>query len=98
MDYGADTPTMMNCNDHGVLRPAYICRHLRRGKKLGFFAMTDESDPQTKQGQCFRCGMISLIVGSIPIIGYRIWVWYSRPEMVCSECFENIRERNTRKK
>jgi hypothetical protein len=58
--------------------------------------MIDESAPSTKQGQCFRCGMVSLIVGSIPLIGYRLWVWYSQPEFICSECFEKIRARNVR--
>jgi hypothetical protein len=58
--------------------------------------MLDEDDPLAKQGQCFRCGMFSLIIGSIPLVGYRLWVWYSRPMVVCSGCFEEIRLRNLR--
>ncbi|HEY8102627.1 MAG TPA: hypothetical protein VIF82_17955 [Burkholderiaceae bacterium] len=84
------------CDEHGRLKYAFICRHLRRGKKRGFFAMIDDTDPSTKQGQCFRCGMVSLVIGSIPFIGYRLWVWYSRPELVCSECFDQIRLKNAR--
>lgn len=34
--------------------------------------MLDEDDPLAKQGQCFRCGMFSLIIGSIPLVGYRL--------------------------
>jgi hypothetical protein len=58
--------------------------------------MRDDDTPQSKQGQCFRCGMVSLFVGSIPLVGYRLWVWYSRPQAVCSKCFESIRVKNLR--
>lgn len=89
-------PTKMICAEHGAVGPAYICRHLHRGTKRGFFSMIDSDDPHAKQGQCFRCGMVSLIIGSIPLVGYRLWVWYSRPILICAECFEEIRVKNLR--
>ena len=67
--------TKVSCTKHGDVGPAYICRHLHRGTRLGFFSMHDQDDPTAKQGQCFRCGMFSLIIGSIPLMGYRLWVW-----------------------
>ena len=62
----------IECDDHGSCRQAFICRHLRCGYKLGFFEMFDGEEPSTKQGQCFRCGMVSLFIGFIPFIGYRL--------------------------
>ena len=92
----AASSQMVECGEHGPRYPAFVCRHLRHGTGRGFFAMHDSGDPHMKQGQCYRCGMISLFIGSIPFVGYRLWVWFSRPEFVCSECFEVIRARNTR--
>jgi len=56
--------------------------------------MSDADNSATKQGQCFRCGMFSLFIGAIPFVGYRLWVRFSQPALICSECFERVRLRN----
>ena len=89
----------VHCGQHGACLPAFICRHLISGVKLGFYgancpnpdAPADGGFEQCQNGWCQKCEHERIRCGG----------WTDESEafaevtMICERCFEKFRERNT---
>ena len=89
-----DQNSFMECELHGNRKPTFICRHLQYGRALGFFEETASDAPWLKQAWCRKCERVLNTISRIPLIGYPIYVWYSKPMFICEGCFDVIRRRN----
>jgi len=84
--------SFMECARHGMQKPAFICKHLRNGRSLGFFVPDEaptEEEPW-KEAWCRVCEQVRINEGS----------WNDRSELfagvmpICEACYEEIRQRN----
>jgi hypothetical protein len=89
-----DENSFMECEFHGIRKPTFICRHLHHGSKRGFFEGTNSELPWLKLAWCQKCERISNTIGRIPLIGYPMYLWCSKPMCICEGCYEVIRARN----
>ncbi|HKR66143.1 MAG TPA: hypothetical protein VJZ00_20600 [Thermoanaerobaculia bacterium] len=70
--------------------PAYVCRHLVRGEKLGFFT-AEPPDSEYPDAWCRDCERVRIAEGGD---------WNERSEefagvtVICSQCYVAARERN----
>jgi hypothetical protein len=86
--------SFMECASHGKRKPTFICRHLQYGRGLGFFEEPAVDAPWLKQAWCAKCERVLDTISRIPLIGYPLYVRYSKPMLICEGCFEVIRSRN----
>jgi hypothetical protein len=89
-----DENSRMECDLHGIRRPTLICHHLQHGLGLGFFEEPGTGRPWLRQAWCRKCERVLDTIGRIPLIGYPIYEWYSKPLFLCEGCLEVIRSRN----
>jgi hypothetical protein len=78
------------CDVHGPMAPAYICKHLVTGKRLGFFA-SEETEEARPDAWCSRCEQIRIAAGG---------EWpedYADIAIICVGCYDQARERNESK-
>jgi hypothetical protein len=89
-----DENSRMECELHGIRRPTLVCKHLQHGRGSGFFEEPGDGRPWLRQAWCRNCERVLDTIGRIPVIGYPIYLWYSKPLFVCEGCFEVILGRN----
>ena len=89
-----DENSFMECELHGIRKPTFICRHLQHGRGLGFFQEANSELPWLKQAWCRKCEWVLNTISRIPLIGYPIYMWYSKPMFICEGCMDVIRDRN----
>jgi hypothetical protein len=82
----------VNCSEHGIADPAYVCQHLNLKEKVGFIQSYDLDNPDNEilNAWCSECDKILMEEGE----------WNDRSEsfanirMICSECFYKMRSLN----
>lgn len=78
------------CDAHGVTLPAYLCKHLVTGKRLGFYPAEDTDDARP-DAWCSACEKVRVAEGG---------EWNDRSEKfagiaaICASCYDQARERN----
>ena len=83
----------MECERHGLLRPAFICKHLQYGEGIGFFEPEEQPDPEWpfKNAWCTECEAIAIEQG-----GWNDFSeGFAQTMPICEGCYEEIRRRNT---
>jgi hypothetical protein len=89
----AAEPKMGHCQIHGDRRKAYVCDHLLRGSRQGFFTADEPEDPHP-DAWCSACDQIRAAHGSAD------GEWNERSgalikvRLVCGGCYEEIKARN----
>jgi hypothetical protein len=89
----SDRTKPMDCALHGRGHATFVCQHLVRGSKLGFFCADDPGD-ERPDAWCGECDRVMQAEGG----------WNDRSEqfakvtLLCSECYDVVRERNEVKK
>jgi len=85
-------PTV-HCEKHGDRSKAYICEHLLRGMRQGFFAAEDSGNPYP-DAWCTQCEQVRIAHGGTS------GEWNEKSEalltlkLVCGDCYEEIRRLN----
>jgi hypothetical protein len=88
-----DKDSVMECQLHGVRRPAFVCQHLKAGSGIGFHVPCDGPQPDWpfKNAWCDACNAVLI---------EQHYEWndvsedHARPAAVCEGCFDDIRQRN----
>jgi len=87
--------SMIECPVHGLQPPAVICRHLEKGRELGYCQPDpDPGDPQPwlQHAWCADCDRVLEEEGD--------WTEraeaFAQPYCVCESCLKDIRRRNRR--
>lgn len=84
--------SVIECPIHGDQLPAFICKHLQYGEKIGFNTPDDSPDKDWpfKNAWCDQCHEVLLEEGE----------WNDRSEgfveimAICEGCFKEIKNRN----
>jgi hypothetical protein len=84
--------SVVECPEHGQRKPAFICKHLQHGIRIGFFQPDEgpNSEEPWEMAWCEDCNKVLAQEGE----------WNDRSEafagvmLICDGCFEIIRERN----
>jgi len=84
---------IVHCQIHGDRREAYVCDHLLRGSRQGFFAADEPENPHP-DAWCSVCDQIRSTHGGAD------GEWNEKSEallkvrLVCGDCYEEIKARN----
>jgi hypothetical protein len=84
---------IVRCDRHGDRREAFVCDHLLRGTRQGFFSGEDVENPHP-DAWCSKCEQIRLTYAGVD------GEWNEKSEallkvrIVCGDCYEEIRARN----
>ena len=92
MESNLTKDSMMECPRHGLKRPAFICRHLQYGKRLGFNQPDEPPNPEWpfENAWCDKCDQFLQKEGE----------WNDKSEgfagivAICEGCFEEIKKRS----
>lgn len=84
-----DKDSKVNCDEHGVVNPSFVCRHLVNWTGTGFNVPDKPPDPDCpfKNAWCDECDKLLMSVGE----------WNDETEafagvtMICENCFEKRR-------
>ena len=82
----------VSCGNHGQRPPACMCRHLLEGSRLGFNYACDEDEPDAwfPDAWCDECDKVWTQAGAFTgEVAAQLDI-----KVVCSECYEEARERN----
>ena len=82
----------MECERHGMHRPAFICKHLQFGERIGFNQPGGPFDPEWpfQNAWCDACDEVLLREGEWNDISEG----FAQVMLICEGCFEEIRGRN----
>jgi hypothetical protein len=83
----------VHCDRHGDRQAAYICDHLLRGARQGFFAGDDPGNPHP-DAWCSICEQIRLAHASSDGEWNEKSSALLKVRLVCGGCYEDIKERN----
>ena len=89
-----DQHKTVHCERHGDRREAFVCDHLLRGMRQGFFAADDPGNPHP-DAWCFKCDQIRTAHAGVD------GEWNEKSEallkvrLVCGDCYDEIKARNT---
>jgi hypothetical protein len=77
----------VQCDRHGVAQAAFVCQHLARGSRLGFYHSDNGPYPDA---WCAACDELMMRVGEWTEEAER----FAGITLVCHRCYLNIRRRN----
>ena len=86
----------MECAVHGIRKPAFVCQHLSKFTKIGFYESelgTDDPnyDPEFEsQGWCQQCENIRAAQHGWNDISED----FAKPKLICEGCFQEIKNAN----
>ena len=84
---------IVHCDKHGDRREAFVCDHLLRGTRQGFFSCEDVGNPHP-DAWCLKCEQMRLAYANAD------GEWNEKSEalltvrLVCGDCYEEIKDRN----
>ncbi|GAA5218506.1 DUF6882 domain-containing protein [Corallincola platygyrae] len=88
----SDEQNKMECSTHGKNSTTFICHHLSEGENLGFHMGFDPDDPDAlyPDAWCDKCDEVLEKEGEWNDVSEA----FANIKMVCSGCYQEIRERN----
>ncbi len=83
----------MECKNHGLQKPAFICQHLQYGEGLGFIEATENSDPEYpfKEAWCRQCDKVLIEQGEWNDISES----HAKIMVICEGCYFEIKKHNS---
>jgi len=84
---------MVHCDRHGDRREAFVCDHLLRGVRQGFFAADDPANPHP-DAWCSECERVRAAHADVDGEWNEKSEALLRVRLVCGDCYEEIKAKN----
>jgi len=83
----------VHCDRHGDRREAFVCDHLLRGVRQGFFAADDPANPHP-DAWCSECERVRAAHADVDGEWNEKSEALLRVRLVCGDCYEEIKAKN----